>query len=339
MPTFNEYVLTVFVPQRGGKPILLGPTELRERLCSWLQVKTTPQEVTLLMKKFDTEGRGVVDLRDIFGNALLVSKKRGGGKREDMSRSSWRDTDCGKSSHTVTSRQGNIRHSRQATLQRAEEKLATVAAQMLCGSRSAAVLRSHSESRISGIEFRHLLKGLECGLSGEEEKLVERRYMHVPSRKIEMVGFWEDLKRLGHMALRRAGDGAAGGRGGTSMESVITTTDSITSNTGDAPIELQHAVRVTMRDGMSSRILDLCQEESNMTAEIATPAAPSDELTLQTDVNRTLPDSAGEKTSNDDHRDSEGVAAGCNQKDEHASVAFSRVRSISDGHYRIPVDL
>ena len=57
--------------QRGGKVELLGPAALRERISSELMLQLTTREITQLIKKFDTEKRGSVDLGKKFLGALF----------------------------------------------------------------------------------------------------------------------------------------------------------------------------------------------------------------------------------------------------------------------------
>lgn len=56
----DDYCI-IDVLQRG-RVELLGPTALRERLASEYKIQLTTHEITLLMKKFDVEDRGLVNI-------------------------------------------------------------------------------------------------------------------------------------------------------------------------------------------------------------------------------------------------------------------------------------
>ena len=84
-----------YFPQRG-QIHRLGPTAFRERIHQDLGLLLAPQEVTLVMKKFDMNDSGLVNigevnfsfsthlpshsslhsLADVYGNALLISSKK-----------------------------------------------------------------------------------------------------------------------------------------------------------------------------------------------------------------------------------------------------------------------
>lgn len=55
---------------------LLNPTSLRTRLDMFLNVSITPNEVSLIFKKFDPNDTGTVNMADLYGNAMGTLKKR-----------------------------------------------------------------------------------------------------------------------------------------------------------------------------------------------------------------------------------------------------------------------
>jgi hypothetical protein len=221
---------------------LLGPTALRERLASEFQLPLSSREVNLLMGKFDLDRRGSVDLADVFGNAILISKKKspnGKMSRRDSSSLAAEDSESNIDTRSARSK---------ASLAPAavlEEKLAVVAADALRGgSRNSSLMRMTS-TRISNIEFRHILKELDCGVTKREEKMLERKYKHVPTGNISLTTFLDDFKKLGRKRQQYLDSIEGKGEEMTSMQSRITATEGTSSLGGPDRIEFQHAVRVS----------------------------------------------------------------------------------------------
>ncbi|CAE7755825.1 unnamed protein product, partial [Symbiodinium microadriaticum] len=320
---------------RGDVPVLLGPASLREHLASKLNLALTPRQVNLLMKKFDTEGRGSIDLRDVFGNALLVRRRRTGQKKPDSLSENTFGTRDNPPSCNRTSR------SRLTHLETAEDKLATVAAQMFQGSRSSNVLRASYSTRISGIEFRHFLRGFDCGLTAEEEKKLERKFIHVPTGTVSINAFMEDFKKLGRQKVRGIEDIECVSKNPMIMQSVITSTDAISISAGDKPIELQHTVRMPLRDGSYVHIKEKLPSGTGTVEQVYDPLLSH--IAVSSDVEPSpqptaRPSRSGEVERREDDEveetESEGAIESYNQEDEHRTVAFVRGRSLSEGQSR-----
>lgn len=52
---------------------LLGPTALRERILQDLSVNVSPKDISVLIKKFDQNNCGLINIADVYGNAILIS--------------------------------------------------------------------------------------------------------------------------------------------------------------------------------------------------------------------------------------------------------------------------
>lgn len=204
----------------------------------------------MLMAKFDLDRRGSINLADLFGNAILISKKRPNGKLSSRASLS---TDCLGSDLDTTSTKRFI-----SEASGLDEKLAVVAVDILGGvSRHSGVLRT-SATHISSIEFRHLLKDLDCGLNKSEVKMLERKYMHVPTGSISIVAFLEDFKKLGRKRqqhLQAIGERSEYVSG---MQSAIIASEVASLGGGDR-IEFKHVVRMTLNStGDDVPITSLC---------------------------------------------------------------------------------
>lgn len=128
-----------------------------------------------------------------------------------------------------------------------EGKLAAVAADALLGTSQHSSLLRMSAARISSIEFRHILKEFDCGVTKSEEKMLERKYKHVPTGTISLAIFLEDIQKLGRRRQQYL-DSMEGKseEDVSSMLSKITATEGTSSLQGGSDrIEFQHAVRVS----------------------------------------------------------------------------------------------
>lgn len=205
-PDYKNYTSSAL---QRGKTILVGPNSLSAKLNSHLKLKLRPQEINLLMDKFDPGNTGYVNLIDIYGNSLNISKRRCKGSIRKFKIDS-SSTLCSQSisleslslgSNTTMS--GHKILIQNPLLREAFNKISVCADDCL---NSKVKLANYSfidspAEFITKIEFKFILANLGAGLTEDEIVMIQRLYGHpsLPGH-VKLHVFIQDFQRLGTVA-------------------------------------------------------------------------------------------------------------------------------------------
>lgn len=195
----------------------------------------------MLVEKFDVEKRGSVNLADVFGNAILISKKKSSQHRGGGSVHGSNGLDISSLVSSSTAEGG--RSAKSSPLDAIWEKLGGVAADIVRGGTLQGSFLRSTSTRISAIEFKHIIMGLDCGISRREVKLLERKYAHVSTGSILMSKFIEDFKKVGNERLLDSENDLSQLQGFNSTESIIIASEGAPTQPGGDHIEFHHKVR------------------------------------------------------------------------------------------------
>lgn len=193
-----------------GKVELVPPTALIARIYADFKVSLSTADVAIIMRKFDVQQRGVVDIADVLGHAKNVfSKTQHLDTMDELAREAEiqrklllekraeHRAKIGGKDIDGTEIEGTMKRD---AMKNIIDKLSAAAYDAI-RTKSLRCLNT-ARSKLSPQEFRAILMELSCGLSSREAFLLERRYIQGQTGTVDVAVFRAEFIALGKDMIR-----------------------------------------------------------------------------------------------------------------------------------------